>query len=307
MKRAVLSTIIALISKMINHCFKLSLIILINIFSCVTYSQLPKEEISSIFTMNSMIYKTIGGIELKVYIYRPIGLLDNEKRPAIIFFFGGGFVGGKVTQFVPQCKYLAERGLVAMVADYRVKSRHDVTPFECVADAKSAIRWIRIHANELGIDGNRIVASGGSSGGHIAVCAALIKELDENNEDLSVSSVPNALVLFNPPLNMVESIKNPKTLFKDKSERVREISPFHHISTGAPPMIIFHGTKDSSVPFQQAVSFCDEMEKYGNRCELVPFEGRDHGFFNWENGDNPDYFTTMDYTVKFLISIGYMK
>lgn len=307
MKKLVLSVIIALISKMIHQSFKLLMVILINIFSCVTYSQIPKEENSSIFTMKTMIYKTIGRTELKVYIYQPIGSKDNEKRPAIIFFFGGGFSGGKVTQFVPQCKYLAERGIVGMVADYRVKSRHDVTPFECVADAKSAIRWLRIHADELGIDRNRIVASGGSSGGHIAVCAALIKELDEKNEYLSVSSVPNALVLFNPPLNMVESIKSPKTLFKDKSERVREISPVHHISAGAPPTIIFHGTVDSSVPFQQAVSFCDEMKKYGNRCELVPFIGRDHGFFNWNNGDNPDYFATMDYTVKFLISIGYLK
>lgn len=292
---------------MINQSLKLLLVILINIFSCVTYSQIPKEEISSIFTMKTMIYKTIGSTELKLYIYRPVGLKDNEKRPAIIFFFGGGFTGGKVTQFVPQCKYLAERGLVAMVADYRVKSRHNVTPFECVADAKSAIRWLRIHADELGIDRNRIVASGGSAGGNIAVCTALIKDLDEKNEDLSVSSVPDALVLFNPPLDMVESIKNPETLFKDKSERVQEISPYHHISAGAPPTIIFHGTKDSSVPFRQAVSFCDEMKKYGNRCDLVPFEGREHGFFNWNDGDNPDYFATMDYMVRFLIFIGYLK
>ena len=287
--------------------FKLLLLVLVNIFTCVTYSQIPQEEVSSIFTMKTMIYKTIGSTELKVYIYQPIGLKDNEKLPAIVFFFGGGFSGGKVTQFVPQCKYLAERGLVAMVADYRVKSRHDVTPFECVADAKSAIRWLRIYADMLGIDSTRIVASGGSSGGHIAVCTALIKDLDEKNEDLSVSSVPDALVLFNPPLDMVESIKNPKTLFKDKSERVKEISPVHHISAGAPPTIIFHGTKDSSVPFRQAVSFCDEMKKYGNRCELVPFEERGHGFFNYNGGENPDFYTTMENTVKFLTSLGYLK
>lgn len=194
-----------------------------------------------------------------------------------------------------------------MVADYRVKSRHDVTPFECVTDAKSAIRWLRIHADELGIDQNQIVASGGSSGGHIAACTALIKGFDEKNEDLSVSSVPNALVFFNPPLNLVESIKDPETLFKDKSDRVIEISPFHHVSAGAPPTIIFHGTKDSSVSFQQVLSFRDEMIKYGNRCELVSFEGKDHGFFNRNNGDNPDFYATMDYTVKFLISMGYLK
>jgi acetyl esterase len=82
----------------------------------------------------------------------------------------------------------------------------------------------------------------------------LIKGLEKKNENFSVSSVPNALVLFNPPLNMVESIKNPEVLFQDKSDRVIEISPFHHISAGAPPTIIFHGTRDSSVPFQQAPS-----------------------------------------------------
>jgi hypothetical protein len=70
---------------------------------------------------------------------------------------------------------------------------------------------------------------------------------------------------------MVESIKNPKTLFKDKSERVREIFPVHHICTGAPPMIIFNGTKDSSIFPRPVVIFCDEMKKYGNRYELVPF------------------------------------
>jgi acetyl esterase len=307
MKKVIPPIVIALTSKMTNPYLKLSLVILVNIFSSAAYAQVPKEESSSDFTMKTMVYKTIGSTEMKVYIYQPAGLKDNEKRPAIIFFFGGGFAGGKVTQFVPQCKYLVKLGLVAMVADYRVKSRNDVTPFECVSDAKSAIRWLRIHAGELGVDKNRIVASGGSSGGHIAVCSALIKGFDENNEDLTISSVPDALVLFNPPLNMVESIKNPETLFKDKRDKVREISPVHHISAGAPPMIIFHGTKDSSVPFRQAVSFSDEMKKKGNRCELVPFEERDHGFFNWYNGDNPDFFSTMDYTVKFLISIGYLK
>jgi acetyl esterase len=307
MKRDVHPIIPALIRKMINQSILLSFVILINISCCVTYSQIPRKETSPIFTMKSMIYKTIGSTELKVYIYQPVGLKENEKRPAIIFFFGGGFAGGKVTQFVPQCKYLAEKGMVAMVADYRVKSRHDVTPFECVADAKSSVRWLRIHADELGVDRDRIVASGGSSGANIAVCSALIKGLDENNEDLSISSVPDALVLFNPPLNMVESIKNPNALFKDKSDRVIEISPVHHISAGAPPIIIFHGTKDSSVPFSQAVIFSDEMKKFGNRCELVPYDGREHGFFNWYGGDNPDYFSTMDQTVKFLISLGYLK
>jgi acetyl esterase len=286
---------------------KLLMFIVGIIVTCEAFSQIPEQESSTLFTMKTMVFKTIGSTELKIFIYQPTGMKEGEKRPAIVFFFGGGFAGGNVAQFVPQCKLLAGKGMVSMVADYRVKSRNDVTPIECVADAKSAIRWIRIHAGELNIDRNRIVASGGSSGGCISACAALIKDFDEKNEDLSVSSVPNALVLFNPPLNLVESIKDPKVLFKDKSERVKEISPVHHISAGEPPTIIFHGTVDSSVPFRQAVIFTDEMKKYGNRCELVPFEGRDHGFFNYNNGKNPDYLATMDATIKFLFSLGYIS
>jgi hypothetical protein len=83
MKSVVLSIIIASISKMINQSLRLSLVIVINIISCMTYSQIPKEENSSIFTMTTMIYKTIDRTELKVYIYRPIGIKDDEKRPAI--------------------------------------------------------------------------------------------------------------------------------------------------------------------------------------------------------------------------------
>src|SRR3989442_543708 len=82
-----------------------------------------------------------------------------------------GRTSGAVGQFVPQSRYLAERGMVAIVADYRVFARHATSPFEAIADAKSAIRWVRSHAKALHIDPSRIAAGGGSSGGHIALSA----------------------------------------------------------------------------------------------------------------------------------------
>jgi acetyl esterase/lipase len=66
-------------------------------------------------------------------------------RPAIVFFFGGAWTNGNVEQFVPQSQYLAQRGMVANVADYRVFGRHITTALESIADAKSAIRWIGEH------------------------------------------------------------------------------------------------------------------------------------------------------------------
>ncbi|HUX59368.1 MAG TPA: alpha/beta hydrolase [Bacteroidales bacterium] len=279
-------------------------LLLINGLPVLTYSQIPIEQPG----MESKVYKTIGDINLKLYIFQPSGRKDGERLPAIVFFFGGGFAGGKVTQFEPQCKYLVERGMVAVLADYRVKNRHGVTPFECVADAKSAIRWVRTHASELGVDENRIAAGGGSAGGHLAACTALIKEYDDKNEDLNVSSVPNALVLFNPVLDLPEAFKNtPGEIANDWVNKASEISPIHHVISGAPPTIIFHGTSDLSVPFQQAINFLGKMKKYGNRCDVVPYEGRDHGFFNYYGGDNPDFLSTMEFMVKFLTSIGYIK
>ena len=82
----------------------------------------------------------------------------TDKRPAIVFFLGGGWKSGTPAQFQEHAKHFAARGMVAISADYRVASRHDVKAAACVADAKSAIRWVResataaLHAYEVGAD-----------------------------------------------------------------------------------------------------------------------------------------------------------
>ena len=91
--------------------------------------------------------------------------------------------------------------MVAICAEYRIKSKHGTTPFECVDDGKSAVRWIREHADDLGIDPNKIVAAGGSAGGHVAACTAVINGYETNSENMDISSKPNALVLFNPVID----------------------------------------------------------------------------------------------------------
>ena len=92
------------------------------------------------------VYKTIGDVKLKIYIYEPKGHKAGAKRPAIVFFFGGGWRGGTPRQFLEHCRYLASKGMVAMTADYRVSSRQGTKPFHCVRDGKSAVRWIRQNA-----------------------------------------------------------------------------------------------------------------------------------------------------------------
>src|SRR5690606_21296277 len=142
---------------------------------------------------SSFIYKEIKGVSLEMTMYKP-QVSSNTKLPAVIFFFVGGWVGDSPAQFELLAEYLATRGIVAFCADYRTKSRHSTTPFESVMDAKSAVRYLKSHGNELGIDTGRIVASGGSAGGHLAACTAVIKNVNEASDDLSVSSVPKVLV-----------------------------------------------------------------------------------------------------------------
>ncbi|MEI6074845.1 MAG: alpha/beta hydrolase [Verrucomicrobiota bacterium] len=90
---------------------------------------------------------------------------DGQPRPTIIFFFGGGWTVGTPIQFYPECAHFADEGYIAISADYRIASVNHTTPFDGVTDGKSAIRWVRQHAAELGLDPARIVAAGASAGG----------------------------------------------------------------------------------------------------------------------------------------------
>jgi acetyl esterase/lipase len=97
-------------------------------------------------------YKSVGGSQLRLHVFGTDGPDIVAQKPAIVFFFGGGWKAGSVTQFVPQARHFAHRGTVAVVADYRVFSRHGMSPFEAMADAKSAVRWVRAHSAQLGVD-----------------------------------------------------------------------------------------------------------------------------------------------------------
>ncbi|MHC4285022.1 MAG: alpha/beta hydrolase fold domain-containing protein [Planctomycetota bacterium] len=254
-----------------------------------------------------VVYKTIGEVELKLHIFKPPERDAKELSPAIVFFFGGGWVGGTPKQFYHQCEHFASLGMVAISAEYRVKNRHGTTPFECVADGKSAIRWVRANAARLGVNPNKIVAGGGSAGGHVAACTGVIKGLDEKHEDPNISSKPNALMLFNPAVDLVGLSKR-KRSDRGLGNRVKEISPLQHVKKGAPPCIIFHGTADRTVPFESVERFSTAMKKSGNVCRLVPFEGKGHGFFNYgRDKDNSSFKQTIQEADRFLTSLGYFK
>jgi acetyl esterase len=246
------------------------------------------------------VYKKVEGQELKLLVDKPPGWKADDKRPAILFFFGGGWVGGTTKQFERHSKYFATRGLVGIRVEYRtINEGKDTPPLVCCADAKSAVRHVRAHAAELGIDPERIAASGGSAGGHLAAFTALVDGLDDPQDDLKVSCKPGALVLFNPVFN-----NGPGEWGHERvGKRYREFSPAHHVEKDAPPAIVFLGEDDKLIPVKVAKDFEAKMKKAGSRCDLHLYEGAGHGFFN----SPPYYQQTVIESDKFLISLGWLK
>lgn len=259
----------------------------------------PKDELPD--PDEVVVYKETEQGKLQMHIFYPKAYEKDGQLPAIVFFFGGGWNSGEITQFYHQAAYLASRGMVAFVANYRVRGRHQTTPIESLKDAKSALRWVKENSGKFGVDPQKVVASGGSAGGHIAATTSNDDELNEKTDNLDISSRPCAMVLFNPVLdNGPDGFRNER--FGDDWESA---SPIHNIDSENPPTIIFFGTHDRVVPYESAIAYKEKMEAAGGRCEVKLFEGEKHGFFNYRETEN--YYETMYETDMFLISLGLLE
>ncbi len=251
----------------------------------------------------SLVYKRIGDVELQLHVFKPEALHDGPPRAAIVFFFGGGWNQGTPEQFYPHCEHFAAHGLVAMSAEYRVASRHGTDPQASVRDARSCMRWVRQNARELHIDPQRLAAGGASAGGHVAACTALDTRYDEAGDDLSVSSHPFALVLFNPVID-----NGPEGYGYDRvKDYYQTFSPAHNLRTGLPPTLLMFGTEDNCIRMDNLQRYVTESQALGNRCELVLYEGQPHGFFNYRDGQNPYYAQTLAVADTFLTSMGLLS
>ena len=244
------------------------------------------------------LYRKIGDVELNVWI---TGRGAGAARPAAVFYFGGGWTSGSPSQFQKHAELLASKGMTVLLADYRVKSRHNVSVPACVADAKAAIRWTRANAKRLNIQPNRIAAGGGSAGGHLAAATAVLPGF-EDGEHLKVSSKPNALLLFNPALVLTsQGLGTPERFGGD----ARAVSPIDHVTKSAPPTIIFHGKADTTVPYSTAEAYQKKAAGIGAKCVLEGYEGQAHGFFNFGRGEY--YAKTTERMLEFLRELGYVK
>ena len=256
-------------------------------------------------TARKEIYKTVGNLDLTAYIWEP----EPDKTPpypksVIAFFYSSGWDNGQVSQFAPHCLYFAARGMMAIAFDYRVSARHGTGPVEAMSDARSAIRWLRVNAVDLGINPGKIVGAGGSGGAHIVAAAAMVKDFDEPGEDPLISSAPNSLALFNPVL---DTSKKGYGFDKFPSPDIaKRANLFNSIAPGLPPTVIFHGTNDRVVSFDTSFDFARKMKKKKNPCDLVVYEGQGHGFFNF-NVSFDLYQGTLNILDDFLVAQGFIE
>ena len=256
-------------------------------------------------------YKQAGTFELPIYVFAPPAGVARPA-PAIVFFHGSGWQSGTVTQFIAHAKHLAQLGLVAALAEYRIKVGYDATPFDGVADAKSAVRWLRAHAIELNLDPHRVAVAGGSAGAHLALCTAVFDgEFDDPADDINISARPDLIFLFAAVTDTTksENESRPNPLFLG---REREISPIHHLRRGLPPVQIFQGMDDPWATIDRARAFADAVEANGDECDLIAFAGRTHFFYN-----HPSYYTrypvfapnrsTNDYDLCLLLMTRFLR
>jgi dienelactone hydrolase len=213
------------------------------------------------------------------------------KVPGIIMFHGGGWSGGNLSQFRNLCNYFASRGLVAATSEYRMGSlaQGETKKGVCITDAKSAIRWFKQHAAELGIDPARIIAGGGSAGGHISVLATLNPDLNDPADPKDIDTSVVAYLLFNPAFSPEDS--------KDAGADV-----LRYLKKEMAPAIVFFGTKDTwKVGWDAAFA---KLKSLGNTTtEEWLAEGQAHSFFN----KDPWQSVTLIACDRFLVQQGLLK
>lgn len=250
------------------------------------------------------VYASPGGVPLKAHVFSaPAEESSGVKRPAIVLFHGGGWAMGEAEWAFPRAKRFAERGMVAVAAQYRLSDQKEITPLEAMADARAVIRWMRAEADSLGIDPDRIVAYGWSAGGHLAASAAIFGE--------DASARPNALVLVSPAVSLASDGWVQRLL--GSRGNARDISPDEHVRAGLPPTLILQGNVDSVTPLSGAERFCQRMREAGNTCQMRVYQGFGHLFTPAGIPDDdmpqPDPITQAEAAARaerFLESLGFL-
>ena len=257
---------------------------------------------------NFIYYQEGEDIKLKMDVFFPKGYIKDKKYPCLVFYFGGGWLSGKTGYFSKQARYFASRGMICYLPQYRTKNSHQVIPKVCLQDAKTAMRFLKSNADTLSIDTSKIVAVGGSVGGHLAAAITFTTKINNSTDDLSISTVPNALILYNPIVD-----NGPEGYgYNRVKDYYLDFSPIHNITNYAPPTLFMLGTQDQNVTVSTAIKYKKKMNRIKSRCDMWFFPNQKRSFFNYNNSKaegvtNYNYYKTIYEADKFLISLGFLE
>ncbi|MGB7343190.1 MAG: sulfatase-like hydrolase/transferase [Pirellulaceae bacterium] len=235
--------------------------------------------------------------EHRLWIFNPLDIQPEEKRPCVVFFHGGGW-GGTPASLAPQCVYLQRRGFNTVSVHFRAP-KGDVTPADTLRDARLAYRWLLNHGPEHSIDTEKMVIGGGSAGGHLSMALLTIGLPD----DEVIKQKPRGVVLFNPVIDLVDGWEGGRKKCEAAGIDPESFSPLHHLTFGLPPTLVMSGSDDKLITPAMLDLFQYRMIARENRCKITIYPKAGHGFFNYGRGDGQFFHPTMWQVESFLDSV----
>lgn len=214
-------------------------------------------------------YYESEGVRLAMDVYQPDRETYPGLRPGILFFFGGGFQVGWRKAFQMQAAECAKQGYVAFSADYRIGSVYGSTPWDSMRDGAAAWCYVRENASRWQVDPERIVLSGGSAGGLIALMCGRISGVQ-----------PAGLALFNPAILDGESRDDSLAALLGVGTGSVPLIDSNHPDPDMCPALIQHGEEDRTVPIANIRQFASVCAALGRDVTLKVYPGVGHGFFN---------------------------
>ena len=256
------------------------------------------------------VFKKVGDVELRLHLAKPKDWKASDKRACLVTFFGGGWTSGTPARSVTYAKWAAKNGLVGVAPDYRTRNRFSTQPEDCVADGRAAVRWVQDHAAELGVDPAKIVVQGPSAGGHVAAWTAIPDPVTpEAASDPVPNPAPAGLILLWPVTDTGTSGYGGPKRFGNDEARANNLSVTGRMPAKMPPTLVFHGTADKTVRFENSQAFTGKMKANGNLCELVAFPDAPHSPNSIQEGEKGKIVKAKieEESPKFLEKLGFVS
>lgn len=231
-----------------------------------------------------VVYRAVNGGTLSLDIYLPDGA---GPHPAVLLVHGGAWHTGDKRRLASLARFLAERGYTGFSIDYRLAPTYQFpAPLE---DLRCAVKWIRAHAADYGVDPDRIAALGTSAGAHLAALLGTAPEEVGACGDPAISSRVRAVIALFGPMDLLSAVGTPAeravegflgASAGDAPDLWREAPPITWASPADPPFLLIHGRDDRVVPYEESVRMANALRRAGVEVELLVIPGAGHGFIN---------------------------